>query len=294
MKKEFRIITLALLLYMPSGAQTFDWWKNLVNWDGSTYWLTYMTTSPKFYGPNALSIPFINNGIIDTANYLSATASFHFSKGDKTQNMTLYGNYSPKNSRISIDAQWVAHEWFQVTHATKEERKVYYQGYYTKSTVGDVIANTTIRLFDKWRKHIQLAFRLGIRMPSGGGQSAARYADVTAYWLDFGGAILFRNPEWKWINMFGYYIWQVNAESYGQDDAMMYATGLQWDHKGMRIQGYLSGYDGYKENGDAPLVVRLNLEKKKKNCVYLFRLQKGLHDYKYFTIETGAKFILGK
>src|SRR5262245_26055835 len=144
-----RLVILTLILPFFASSQTFDWWKNLVHWDGTTFWWKYLTLSAKYLGPNALTIPAMNNGSIDSSTYLGITGNLHFSKGDNTQNLVLYGNYAPAHTRIAVDAQFVPREWFQMSHAIKEERKVYYLDYYDKSTTGDVIVNTTIQLFEK-------------------------------------------------------------------------------------------------------------------------------------------------
>src|SRR5688572_14967738 len=105
-----RLLSLLLLFPVVASSQTFDWWKNLVNWDGTSHWSTYLTTSPKYFGPNAFSIPQINNGAVDSVRSLGITGNFHFSKGDNTQNLMLYGNYSSKDNAISVDAQFVPYE----------------------------------------------------------------------------------------------------------------------------------------------------------------------------------------
>jgi hypothetical protein len=287
---------LLILFFSPLWAlsQSFEWWKNNVNWDGVTHWGKYIIVSPKYLGPNALSVPLLNNGSIDSFSSAGLTANAHFSKGDKTQNGMLYGNYTTKSNTIAIDLQFVPYEIFKMTHETKTERRVYYLNYNDNHTVGDVIANTTFHLLQKKRDKVQLALRLGFRMPSGRHLGAARYADVPGYWIDLGCGIPFRNKEWKWIAMAGFFVWQTNVDNFRQDDAFLFGSGVEWNHKGFRLQGYAAGYSGYKNNGDRPTLVRLNMEKRKGQKVYLFRLQQGLHDFAYFTAEAGARIILGK
>jgi hypothetical protein len=275
-------------------AQDLNWWQNNVNWDGTTHWYKYLIISPKYFGPNALSVPAINNGSADTIISLAATGNFHFSKGDNTQNIMLYGNYTTKNNTISVDAQFVPYERFQVSHEKKTERKVYYKNYYDKEVVGDVVVNTTIQLFQRWRENFQLAMRVGVRMPSGGGQGSARYADVPGYWIDFGGAIPFKNPEWKWMTMIGFLVWQTNQDALRQDDAFLFGSGFEWNHNDLRLQAYGAGFLGYKNNGDKPIVLRLNFEKRKNRNVFLFRMQQGVRDFSYFTIEAGFKYLFPK
>lgn len=245
-------------------------------------------------GPNALSVPMMNNGSIDSGASIGLTANAHFSNGDNTQNLMLYGNYATKDKSVSFNLQFVPYEQFQLSHQKKSERNVFWMDYYKNKCVGDVIANTTFQVFPKKRDKLQLAVRLGLRMPSGGLIGVARYGDVPSYWIDAGVGVPFRNKHWKWLGMAGFFVWQTNEDKHRQDDAILFGTGLEWNKNGFRVQGYAAGYSGYRNNGDRPTLVRLNLEKKKANKVYLFRLQQGLHDFAYFSIEAGARFILSK
>ena len=290
MRRRFLFIT--VLLPALTSAQSFDWWKDNVNWDGTSHWSTYLITSPKYFGPNALSVPFMNNGSVDSTVSLGLTGNFHFSDGDNTQNLMLYGNYTTKKNTISFDAQFVPYERFQVSHKKKEERHVYYKDYYKKNTVGDVVVSTTIQILEKWRKkNIHTALRVGIRMPSGSELGAARYADVPAYWIDIGSGIVFKNREWKWINMLGFLVWQTNDDDLRQNDAFLFGSGFEWNHKKIRAQAYGAGYVGYKNNGDKPVVLRLCLERKGKKFNTLVRFQQGVHDFGYTTGEVGLKYI---
>jgi hypothetical protein len=67
--------------------------------------------------------------------------------------------------------------------------------------------------------------------------------------------------------------------------------GLEYNHNGFRFQGYTGGYIGYMANGDKPIVVRMNFEKKMSRYTYLFRLQQGVYNFNYFTVETGARYM---
>ncbi len=289
-----RLLLIFLLSPLFSFSQTFEWWRDNVQWDGTTHWGKYIIVSPKYLGPNALTIPLINNGSIDSLTSIGLTANAHFSKGDKTQNFMLYGNYTTPNSTISIDIQFVPYELFKMTHETKTERRIFYLNYHDDHTVGDFIVNTSIQLLKKWREKVQLTARVGIRMPSGRHLGSARYADVPGYWVDIGGGVPFKNPSWKWMGMLGLYVWQTNVDNLRQNDALLFGSGVEWNRKGLRLQGYAAGYSGYKNNGDRPWVFRLNLEKRKKNKVYIVRLQQGMHDFAYFSVEAGARFIFSK
>jgi hypothetical protein len=288
------LLTMGIIFPSLCFCQLDIWWNNNVNWDGRTHWSRYIKIVPKYMGPNALSVPLINNGSTDSVNSIGLTANAHISNGDNTQNLMLYGNYATKDRAVSLDLQFVPYEQFQLSHQKKTERNVFWMDYYKNKCVGDVIANTTFRIFPKKRDKIQMAIRLGLRMPSGGLIGAARYGDVPSYWIDAGAGIPFRNKHWKWIGMAGFFVWQTNEDKHRQDDAILFGTGLEWNKNNWRMQAYMAGYSGYRNNGDRPTLARLNLEKKSRNKVYILRLQQGLHDFAYFSIEAGARLILSK
>ena len=91
--RSISFATVLLCFVLNGYAQTFDWWAQVVHWDGVSEWPKYMITQPGYMGPNALPVPRIGNGSIDSNFSVSTTGSFHFSKGDNTQNITVYANY---------------------------------------------------------------------------------------------------------------------------------------------------------------------------------------------------------
>src|SRR5215210_5586777 len=88
-------------------AQDFDWWTKLVKWDGVTPWQRYLITTPRYFGPNALPVPFMGNGSVDSIHSVSLTGNLHFSKGDNTQNVGIYANYCLVKQRVAFDIYWV-------------------------------------------------------------------------------------------------------------------------------------------------------------------------------------------
>jgi len=276
---------------LSSNSQTFGWWAQVVNWDGVTHWSRYMITQPAYQGPNALPVPRIGNGSIDSSFSVSATGSFHFSEGDNTQNITLYANYCLVKDVIAFDASWVPYEHFTMSHAIKEKRHVFSHFYYDQEAAGEVQLNTTIQLLNKWRKDLQLALRVGYRFPAGSGFGTARYTDGPGYYSDLSFGKSFNNSSLKWIGMLGFYSWQIISDHHRQDDAFLFGGGAEWNTKTLRLQTYIAGYLGYLRNsGDKPIVFRTTLEKKLKRWSLLFGFQQGLHDFKYSSGELGTKY----
>jgi hypothetical protein len=286
-----RILFLAVVccLSLHSKAQTFDWWASTVNWDGVSHWSQYIITQPGYLGPNALPIPRIGNGSIDSNFSVSATGNFHFTKGDKTINPTLYANYCLVKNVIAFDLSWVPYEYFTMNHNIKTKRHVFSHWYYHHEAVGNLELNTTIQLLNKWRKNIHLALRLGYIFPTSSGLGMARYTDAPAYYFDisFGKPI---SKQFKWTGMLGFYCWQMISGSQRQNDALLFGTGAEWNTKSLRIQTYVAGYIGYLKMGDKPVVFRARAEKKFNKSSLILGFQQGLNDFQYSSAELGMKY----
>ncbi|HMU11566.1 MAG TPA: hypothetical protein PKC54_16250 [Ferruginibacter sp.] len=276
-------------------AQTISQWSQLVNWDGVSHWSRYIRTFPAYQGPNALPVPRVGNGSIDSNFFVSAAGNFHFSKGDNTQNYAVYANYCLVKDLMSMDIFWVPFEYYQTSHAKKEERRIFPQFYYDKKGEGELHLNTNIQLLKKWRKHIHLALRMGYRFPIGSGFGAARDVDAPGYYLDISFGKPIGHSSLKWVGMLGFYSWQIESDKNNQDDAFLFGTGLEWNKNNWRIQTNVAGYLGYLENsGDKPVVFRFNLEKRIKRTSLLLGFQQGLNDFNYSSAEIGLKYLVKK
>jgi hypothetical protein len=252
-----------------------------------------MITLPAYQGPNSLPVPHMSNGSIDSSFSVSATASFHFSEGDKTQNFSLIANYCLVKDLMAIDAVWVPYEHFNMSQAIKEKRHVFSQFFYDTDASGELHLNTNFQLLNKWKKFIRLALRVGYRFPTASAFGAARYTDGPGYYFDLSFGKPFNHSALKWTGMLGFYSWQVESDRHNQDDAFLFGTGLEWNKNNWRIQTHVAGYLGYFGNsGDKPIVYRFNLEKKIKRTSLLFGFQQGLHDFKYSSAEFGIKYFL--
>lgn len=272
-------------------SQTQAEWAQTVNWDGVSHWSKYMKVRAAWMGPNALAVPLISNGSIDSTTTASVTGQFHFREGDKSQSIALYGNICLVKNLIAFDISYIPYEFYTMSDALKKDRHVYYPFYHDKKARGDVMMNTHIQIFNRWRKKIQLALRVGYRLPSSSGFGAARFIDGMGYNIDISAGKLFNNIPLKWITMAGLYVWQIEQVDFRQNDAFLFGTGLEWSPKNWLIKSYVAGYLGYLENsGDKPIVVRAEAQRRINKTGLLFRFQQGIHDFKYSTVELGAKY----
>lgn len=288
------ILCLFLLKGIFVQAQTQQQWAQLVGWDGVSHFSKYIIFNAGHLGPNALTIPALTKGSIDSTGFIGVSGQLHFTKGDKTQNFNIYGNFCLAKNRVSVDVAWLPIEFFKMTDTIKRERHVYYENYYDKQAKGDVLFSTNINLLNKWREKTQLALRVGVRLPSSSskGVAAARFIDATSYWVDVSmGKQL--NKNLKWISMAGLYVWQMDKGDLRQNDAFLFGSGLEWNKDNWKLSPYFAGYLGYEaKSGDKPIVFRLNAEKRFAKTSLFFCLQQGINDFKYTSAEAGFKWLL--
>jgi len=289
---RFLLLSAFVLSSFLARCQTWDWWAELVKWDGVTPWQRYIKTFPKYLGPNGLPVPLITNGSIDSVNSFGMSGNFHFSDGDHTQNIVLYGNYCLVKNVISFDASYIPYEHYTMSHHIKEERHVFSHYYYDTHGHGDLYLNTNIQLLNKWRKYIQLALRIGYRYPTSSDLGTARFIDAPGYYFDLSFGVPFaKHPAFKWIGMAGLYSWQTNLDGKRQDDAFLFGGGIEYNKRSFRVQSYCSGYLGYMENkGDKPIVFRTSVEQRWNHIIAFTRFQQGLHDNAFTSIELGMKY----
>ena len=296
--KSYFLIFFLLFNYSTSLAQspTIDeqWWSDLVGWDGISHWSEYQIHSPGFLGPNALPVPEVTDGRINNVSSLTTGGQFHFSEGDNTQNLTLRFNYNFLKDIISVDVFFVPVEFFQMSHAKKEERNVHYRFYDVSNATGDLYIHTNFSLLRQEKNNVDLAVRIGLKTASGGNANPARFTDTPGYYFDvsIGKSIGSKNNIRPYA-MLGFYSWETNDDILPQNDAILYGLGLEYAFGNHTIKNELAGYSGYKNNGDKPIVYRLKFSKSFERFVLGAKYQHGLHDFKYKTFEVNLGYKFG-
>lgn len=290
-------LAVIFLLYHCSNsisAQGYQWWADNVHWDGITYWKKYIIYSPYYLGPNALPVPSLLNGKIDSLHSIAVSANIHTMKGDFTVNPALYASYVLVKDVISFDFYIVPYEVFHMSHELKTERRTFYIYYYSKEARGDLIVNTKIQLLKKLQPHFNVMFRAGYRFPTSSNYALARYTDAPGYNFDFNASKTLNRKKNLFVKgMLGFYSWQLNEDLYEQNDAFLFGLGMEGHFKKWIVDFYTAGYLGYlKQKRDKPVVVRMGLQYRLKNSSLFFNAQQGVRDFRYLSIESGYRYFL--
>jgi hypothetical protein len=263
---------LIVVLFIAPGVYAQDdyaWWNAKHNWDGHSPWTQYLTLSPSFMGPNALPVPEVTTGEIDSVAELEIAGDYYFSKGDKTKDFFLRGILPLYSDRVSVSVEVVPYEWFKTDTITRDVRAA--RGRTGKGgSGGDIYFMTSFTILKNRPSLPGLALRAGLRMASGTNLGDARFTDGPGYFFDLSGGknIDFTNSILRLYGMAGFYAYQTFDVEHLQNDCIMYGVGADLYWKKFKLSQSLGGYSGYLDLQDQPLVYRFS-----------FRMENGLLDY---------------
>jgi hypothetical protein len=286
-----RKIVLALLCILPLfcfSEKDYNWWNKIHGWEpGMPGWRNWMHITPGYLGPNAMPVPDVKKGVIPAGENLEFGMDFHFQKGDPTQDISAKYYHSFANNRIAIELYGVVVEHYNMSDYIRDERIA--RDFDGKGFAnGDLYFSTLIQIV-KDKKFPDTMFRMAGRTASGSQIEGARYTDSPGYFFDlsFSKKYSGQNTNLSILPFasVGFYSWQTNDELNLQNDAYMYGLGadLKLDH--WSVSNSLSGYSGYKNERDKPMVYTFDLNHSlKKNTIRLQYLH-GFRDWNYRTIK---------
>lgn len=288
------LLSITPLLY----AQTdISWWEQKHNWDGTRYWSSYLIMSPKYLGPNALPVPEFHGGEIPNQREISFGTEVHHSTGDKTAN--LYSSFTLPmfNEKASIQLNYRPIEIYRTDTLTRDlraSRQLNPEGY----SLGDLYVSTHIQLLRDHEKWPDVSLGIGLKTASGTNLKGARHTDTPGYWFELGigkrvftGLSALRSIEL--YSRIGFYSYQTYMENHRQNDAILYGAGIDLEIGKLIVSNQLTGFHGYLNIGDSPLVYRMIFKPSKARRVsgYIL-LQQGLRDFQYTSARLALVLIL--
>jgi hypothetical protein len=246
-----------------------------------------MKITPGYLGPNALPVPDVKKGVVEPGASLEVSFDAHFMKGDPTQDIFLKYYRSFADNKIAIELYGVAVEHYAMSDTIRDERIARdYDG--NGFAVGDLYFSTLVQL-SKGRKFPDTMVRMAGRTTSGSQLEGARYSDMPGYFFDFSFSKQYASRNqltvFQPFASFGFYSWQTNDDLNLQNDAYMYAVGADVKWQSVSVSNSLSGYNGYKDERDRPMVYTFDLKRTFKKRTYRLQYLHGLRDWKYQTVK---------
>ncbi|GAB6393945.1 MAG: hypothetical protein MdMp024_0257 [Bacteroidales bacterium] len=269
----------AFLLLLCSGAQAQE------NADGGGS-MSDLIYSPRYFGPSAFPMPKLRSGRAPERFEVEARWQYHYYVGDQTEDVYARALLPLVRGRAGLEVSWVIVEDYRLTPETKEERHAV-ASRSPHNYSGDVVVSAFYELFqsEKW---MDGTISLNLKTASGGRLFDARFTDAATYWVDFtaGKDIVKSSDRNNYLRMqaiTGFYCWMTNAVGHRQNDAVLFGGGVTGKYGGITLDSNLSGFRGYENNGDRPLVWRNNLRLEYKKNILSFRYDHGMQDCLYDT-----------
>jgi hypothetical protein len=292
--RKYIFIFYFIIIYNTVVAQTdYSWWNDIHNWDGHTSWVQYMTMSTSFMGPNALPVPELTNGRIDSLAELELAGDYYHSEGDKTTDFYLRGSLPLYDNRVSFSVDVIPYEWFKMDTVTRDERAARTQSG-EGGAGGDIYFYSSIQLVRNKEHLPDIMFRAALRTASGTNLGNARFTDAAGYFFDIsaGKNYSFKKNILRPYILCGFYSYQTYDLNHSQNDCLLYGIGADIHFRKIILSQSLAGYSGYLNIGDKPMVYRLSLRFINKMFDWKFSYQAGLNDYEYQKFRVSLIFHL--
>ncbi|MDH6533518.1 hypothetical protein D0T51_00780 [Parabacteroides sp. 52] len=253
------------------------------DWRDKTDLLVY---SPRYFGPNAFPIPELRSGLVGSRIEAEVRGEYHYYTGDKTKD--IYGRVLLPfvKGRAGVEVSFVFKEDYKMTPETRDERNAIE----TESPIsynGDIVVTSFFQLLrsEKW---VDAMVSINLKTASGGRLCDARHTDAASYWFDMTlGKNLFVSKDKHFSlraqAMMGFYCWMTNDRVHRQNDAISYGGGLTGTYRNVTLSTDISGFHGYENNGDRPMIWRNNLRYEIKKNILSFRYNRGMKDRLYDT-----------
>jgi hypothetical protein len=293
-----RIALLFLLTFsMHTAKAQYAWWVEIHDWDYVSHWSDYMSFQPGTMGPNALPVPDLQRGRIDTNLTLLAAPEVHFAKNDFTANVYTKINI-PIKKAVALQIWWVPIEYYKTDTVVRDFRAA--RTYEAEGhATGDVYIGMLIPLATDLEKWPDLLLSINLKTASGSKLEDARYTDAPGYWFDLSGGkdLPLKNHQGWCFRPFasaGFYVYQTNSTVYFQNDAYMIGAGLDLKNDKWRFSAQYAQYSGYFREYDLPKVLRLEIERTHKRLTYYFRFQEGNRSYNFTSLRAGLRYNFSK
>jgi hypothetical protein len=271
---------------------------------GSGHINKWLQIAPNKLGPNALPVPFMDYGLLDSLSNIETGVHGHFMKGDRAINsyLSLYWAVVPK--RVVVHVWGFPTETFRTHNSVRDDRQIYYDdnGWMTK--IGDMWISTYIQILKEKKNWPDITINYSAKTTIGDAVQG-RYTDAPAnyYYAAFGKSIFPKNSfidEIRLGCMLGFYVWQTNKVELAQDEGVLYEIGVDIKHKNLSWRNEFGGYSGYggyqyigvDDNND-PLIYRTNFKSAGERFDWKLEFQTGFRDYDYQTIRMSVFYKFG-
>jgi hypothetical protein len=278
---------LFLILHLCNTDSLFAQEDEYVDWRDKMKLLVY---SPRYFGPNAFRLPDLHSGRLGTRWEFEVRGEYHYYTGDQTKNLFARLYIPIANGKAGVEIRGVAVETYLMDDATRDERHAA-ENQPPFTCMGDFIISSYYQILqsDTW---CDIIVSGNLKTTSGNRLCDARYTDAAAYWFEMtAGRNLLQTADksiaFRLQGMIGFYCWMTNDMVHRQNDAVLYGFGSSLNIKNLSLAANWTGFHGYLNNGDRPMIFRTKLNYEYKKNILSLRYNHGVRDFLYDTYSVG-------
>ncbi|MDR0395488.1 MAG: hypothetical protein LBH77_10050 [Tannerella sp.] len=278
--------TVCLLFIISVASTTIN--KGFAEGDDWREKMKYLQYAPRYFGPNAFPMPELRSGLLGTQWEAELRGEYHIFEGDRTKDVYTRLFVPVAEGRAGFEIGCVVYEYYNMTGETVEERHAAGKSW-DNGAQGDVVVSSFYQLLrsGKWA---DILLEATLKTASGNRLADARYTDAAAYWFLLNiGRDVYKRPDNKlhlrMQGLAGFYCWMTNDPVHRQNDAFVYSAGISGACKNFTVNTGISGFYGYKNNGDRPLQLRTELNYRYRKNILSFRYKHGMKDALYDTFS---------
>ena len=250
--------------------------------------------APAYFGPNAFPVPDMLDGRVQNHLRLEIAGDGYFGfQGDKTADVFARLFIPLFTDRVNLTVWMPVMEWYELTPERMATCRVPDSLAHSGSGAGDAYFSTDIQILrdKKWAPDI--ALRAACKSASGGQYELARHYDCPGYFMDLSlgkSWLLGKNKgaELRVAGSAGFLCWQ--TDNGRQNDAVMYGLQLFIKSEYVSIRTTWSGYLGWEDMGDKPMIIKGRLCGHAKQFEPYVEYQYGIKDYPFHHIRVGLAY----
>lgn len=271
---------------------------------GSDHINKWLQIAPGKLGPNALPVPFMDYGLLDSLSSIETGVNAHFMKGDRSVNSYLSYYWAVVPKRVVVHVWGFPTETFRTHNSVRNDRQIYYDDNDWMTKTGDLWISTYVQIVKDRNYWPDITINYSAKTTIGDAVQG-RYTDAPAnyYYLAFGKSIFPKSgliDEIRLGALTGFYVWQTNKVELAQDEGVLYELGVDLKHRNLSWRNEIGGYNAYggyqfigvDDNND-PLIFRTNFKSAGEFFDWKLEFQTGFRDYDYQTIRISVFYKFG-
>ena len=252
--------------------------------------------SSSYFGPNAFPVPEFTDATIAEFTTINVSWNYYSGFGDQTLNPAVKVEIPLIKSKVSFKIWATAFEFYSTTTTIRDERSS------TEEVPegianGDIYIQTRMLLLKEQINRPSIVLNSTLKTASGNNFGERRYFDTPGYYFDlemgktvYSGKAFLKNV--RLVLNVGFLCWETtNSE---QNDAPLYGTKLIFGTDNLELENSISGYNGWMDNGDQPLVYSIQLMKKGKKVNFYSQYQYGIRDFPYNHFKLGISLSISE